>query len=234
MDRIAEGSSKPGGTPARIGPLGAEAWSDEVVTALGVGGRLLPEPMMEALKGGDLPTLGAILPGSLSTLLRHPRLAGPLMAHLAALLRDSTLEPRWRELMVLRTICRTGFRYEWLWHVYGASQLGISPEELVAITEVGTEMWSPLERDLLAATDQLIDNYSIDDETWSALASQLDERQLMEVPLVVGTYVSLAMTLKSFKLQPDELVAAIDAPPLPNRSTLHACRASNDADSKNM
>ena len=64
-------------------------------------------------------------------------------------------------------------------------------------------MWTPLEADLLAATDQLVDRYRIDDETWSRLAGQLDERQLVELVFVVGTYTGLAMAFNSFRLQLD-------------------------------
>ena len=61
----------------------------------------------------------------------------------------------------------------------------------------------PLEADLLAATDQLIDGYRIDDDTWGRLAEQLDERQLVELVFVVGTYTGLAMAFNSFGLQLD-------------------------------
>ena len=63
--------------------------------------------------------------------------------------------------------------------------------------------WTPLEADLLAATDQLIDRYRIDDDTWARLAEHLDERQLVELVFVVGTYTGLAMAFNSFGLQLD-------------------------------
>jgi len=59
------------------------------------------------------------------------------------------------------------------------------------------------EADLLAATDQLIDHYRIDDDTWARLAEHLDERQLVEAMFVVGTYTCLAMAFNSFGLQID-------------------------------
>jgi alkylhydroperoxidase family enzyme len=67
----------------------------------------------------------------------------------------------------------------------------------------GANGWTPLEADLLAATDQLIDRYRIDDDTWSRLAKQLDEAQLVELVFVVGTYTGLAMAFNSFGLQLD-------------------------------
>ena len=56
---------------------------------------------------------------------------------------------------------------------------------------------------LLAATDQLMDSYRIDDATWARLAAHLDEQQLVEVVFVAGTYTCLAMAFNSFGVQLD-------------------------------
>ena len=69
--------------------------------------------------------------------------------------------------------------------------------------------WTPLEADLLAATDQLIDDYRVDDDTWARLAEHLDERQLVELVFVVGTYTALAMAFNSFGLQLDPELQAL-------------------------
>jgi 4-carboxymuconolactone decarboxylase len=114
------------------------------------------------------------------------------------------LEPRWRELMVLRVAWRTRSNYEWVQHVRLAPRYAITPAEIDAIAEgADASTWEPLEADLLAATDQLLDHYRIDDATWARLADQLDERQLMEVALVVGTYTCLAMAFNSFGIELD-------------------------------
>ncbi len=206
-----------GGLSPRIAPLPTEEWSQEVVTALQVGSDLMAEEMKVALEKGDLQALEALLPIAVTTPLRHPRLAGRFMAYSAVLLRGGALQPRWRELLILRTLWRTGFHYEWLWHVHMAQRHKISSAEVVAITQgAGAKGWSSLETDLLTAVDQLIDCYMINDETWSALAAQLDEQQLIEVPYVVGTYTCLAMAFKSFRLQPEAAVTTVEAPSMPN------------------
>lgn len=85
-----------------------------------------------------------------------------------------------------------------------AERVGITPEEIAAIVGGGdAEVWTPLEADLLAATDQLVDHFRVDDDTWTRLAEQLDERQLVELVFVVGTYTGLAMAFNSFGLQLD-------------------------------
>jgi alkylhydroperoxidase family enzyme len=101
-------------------------------------------------------------------------------------------------------------------HLRLAPRVGISPEEIAAVAAgSGAESWTPHEADLLAATDQLIDGYRVEDDTWSRLAAQLDERQLVELVFVVGTYTALAMAFKSFGLQLDADLQDIASTSLP-------------------
>jgi 4-carboxymuconolactone decarboxylase len=152
------------------------------------------------------------VPNVLSTLVNHPALAGPFLAFNAALLNSPVLERRLRELMVLRVAWRSGSSYEWAQHVRLAPRYGITASEVDAIAAGAPDGWTALEQDLLTATDQLLDGYRIDDETWSRLAAQLDERQLVEVVFTVGTYTCLAMAFNSFGLQLDP---GLEVAPLP-------------------
>ena len=79
---------------------------------------------------------------------------------------------------------------------------------------------------LVAATDQLIADHRIDDETWQQLAEHLDEKQLVEVVFVAGTYTCLAMAFNSFGLQLDPGAEA-ELPTTP-RLTQSANRAGNE------
>jgi alkylhydroperoxidase family enzyme len=143
------------------------------------------------------------VPNVLGTLLHHPALAGPFLAYNNVLLQTPALDPRPRELMILRVAWRTRSRYEWVQHARLAQRLGIADAEIAAIADGAPVEWSPLEAALIAATDQLVDGYRVDDDTWKLLAAQLDEPRLVELVFVVGTYVGLAMAFNSFGLQVD-------------------------------
>jgi 4-carboxymuconolactone decarboxylase len=185
----------------RLAPLAPDDCGDDVRAALG--NAFGDETAARFLGSG--PDAMA-MPNVLATLMHHPALAGPFLTYNNVLLRTPVLEPRLRELMVLRVAWRTRARYEWAQHVRLAARAGITPDEIDAVTRaVGTEAkdWAPLEADLLAATDQLIDSYRIDDDTWGRLAKQLDEAQLVELVFVVGTYTGLAMAFNSFGLELD-------------------------------
>jgi 4-carboxymuconolactone decarboxylase len=56
---------------------------------------------------------------------------------------------------------------------------------------------------LLRATDELHADACIADDTWDALAARYDERQLIELPMLVGHYHLVAFTLNSLGVQPE-------------------------------
>jgi alkylhydroperoxidase family enzyme len=85
-----------------------------------------------------------------------------------------------------------------------AASAGITAEEIDAIAsrdDAGT--WSDLEAAALAAVDEMLDGYRVTDATWDRLAAHLDERELVELVFVVGTYTALAMAFNTFGLELD-------------------------------
>ena len=187
----------------RLPPLPVESWGEEIVDALELGrASLLNDQLRSALDGRDPAGLAAVLPNAITTLLYHPPLAGRFLAFNGGLLSHAVLPERWRELMVLRVAWRTRSEYEWRQHVRMAPRFSISDDEIRAVAS-GDGVWPTPEGDLLAAVDQLLDTYSIDDATWTILSAHLDRAQLVELPFVVGTYAMLAMAYKSFAMQPD-------------------------------
>jgi 4-carboxymuconolactone decarboxylase len=145
------------------------------------------------------------MPAILGLFARHPRVTGPWLAFSGTLLDAGTLDPRDRELLILRVAARARSRYEWAQHVVIGQAAGLTPDEVAAVPagpEAGA--WADRERDLLRAADQLLDDHVIDDGTWERLAAFLDERQLLELAFVVGSYACLAMVLNSAGIEPDQ------------------------------
>ena len=195
----------------RLAPIPPDKWSDEARAALA---GAYPEEVVQRLLSTDPDS--PPMPNALATMMHHPALAGPFLVYNNVLLLTPTLDPRVRELVVLRVAWRTRSRYEWVQHLRLAPRVGITPEEIAAVADgpdAGT--WTPLEADLLAAADQCIDGYRIEDDTWKRLAEQLDERQLVELVFVVGTYTGLAMVFKSFGLELDPNLQEIATASLP-------------------
>ena len=186
-------------TGPRIEPLPREEWTDDAVNALRAAfGDAAAEQLLTT--GPEAPRI----PNVLTTLMRHPVLTGPFLIYNSVLLNTPTVEPRLRELMILRVAWRTRSTYEWAQHVRLALRCEITAEEIEAIAlGADADVWSSLEAALLRATDQLLEHYRIDDDTWARLAEHLDQHQLIEVAFVVGTYTCLAMAFNSFDLELD-------------------------------
>jgi alkylhydroperoxidase family enzyme len=146
-----------------------------------------------------------------ATLVRHPRLFSRWSTFGGTLLRRGELSGRSRELLILRTALHCRADYEWGQHVRIAGAAGVSDEEISRVVE-GPDApgWAALDAALVRAADELHRDSYIADGTWKVLAEHLNERQLIEVCMVVGQYHLVAFTLNSLGVEPET-----DAAPFP-------------------
>ena len=56
---------------------------------------------------------------------------------------------------------------------------------------------APFDAAVIRAADELHDDSCITDATWNALAERYDEKQMVEVPMLVGHYHMVSFTLNS-------------------------------------
>jgi 4-carboxymuconolactone decarboxylase len=132
-----------------------------------------------------------------TTLVRHPGLFRKWIPFAGKLLAGK-LPARDRELLILRTGYRCGSEYEWGQHVLIGRAAGITDEELPRIQEgPDARGWSARDATLLRAADELHDDSCISDATWDALVTMYDEKQLIEIPMLVGHYHLVAYMLRS-------------------------------------
>ena len=136
------------------------------------------------------------------TIARHPKLLKRWVVFANHVLNGSTLPPRERELVILRTgfLCRSG--YEWAQHASIGRAAGLTDDEIIRLT-VGpsADGWSDADRALLQATEQLVTDHFVDDATWSTLAATWSEQQLMDLVFAVGQYTLVSMALNTFGVQ---------------------------------
>ena len=142
---------------------------------------------------------------ALGMLAHHPTLTAAFNAFNGHILFGSTITPRQRELLVLRVAARRDSAYEWAQHVVLAADAGLSPEEVERVrSDPGADGWCDLERALLAAVDELLDDARISDATWAVLAGELDDQQRMDVVFTVGAYDLIAMAFRTFDVELDD------------------------------
>lgn len=138
----------------------------------------------------------------LRTLLRHEELLRPWLALGEKLLFSERIPPRERELAVLRVALRTESEYEWANHALAALAVGISVDEIRAVSDE-TATWSAAEGSVLRAVDELCSDDCVSDATWAALSDGRTDAQLMELLLLIGFYRMNAGMLNSLGVQPE-------------------------------
>jgi alkylhydroperoxidase family enzyme len=162
---------------------------------------------------------GARIAGSeaniFTTLVRHPGLFRRWMPFGGKLLAGK-LPARERELLILRTGWNCRAEYEWGQHVRIGLDSGLTRAEIERIP-AGPDAggWSQHDATLLRAADELHSAAAIADETWAALAAAYDEKQLIEVCMVVGHYHLVAFTLNSLRVERDAGVEGFPPDSLP-------------------
>jgi AhpD family alkylhydroperoxidase len=143
-------------------------------------------------------------PNIFTTLARHRGLFRRWLWFAGALMPGGKLPRRDSELVILRVAHNTGCAYEWGHHERLGRRAGLSPEEVERVRSgPGAEGWSPRQRLLLGAADEMHAAGQIGDELWAGLAAELDDRLLIELCMLIGHYEMLAMTLNTLRVQPE-------------------------------
>jgi 4-carboxymuconolactone decarboxylase len=175
----------------------------------GVAPRIPPLPRAERDEVADELLAKVGLPGGESmnifaTFVRHPRLFRRWLPFAGVLLAGS-LPARDRELLILRTAHRCGAAYEWAHHLRLGHEAGLDDTEIARV-RVGPDAdgWTSFDATLLRVVDELHTSQRIAEATWAALSERYDERQLIEVPMLVGHYHLLAFTLNSLGVQVED------------------------------
>lgn len=188
---------------ARVDPLRPNEWPAAMRDALAAMNppvrRHPPMPTEGRPKG--LNVLGA--------LAHHPELAHAFFTFNGHLLSATSLTPRQRELLVLRTAVLRQSEYEWAQHVVIAGDVGISRAEVAQIAwGPDFALWSQADAALLRTADELVADGVISDATWATLAENLSTQQILDVIFTVGAYETLGWMLRSFGVELDEDVRA--------------------------
>lgn len=148
--------------------------------------------------------LGAIF-NVMQTLANYPELFRRWLVFANHFLFKSSLTPRAREILILRTAWLAACEYEWGQHVkIAAAQAGFGAPEFDALAQgAAANVWRASDAALIQAADGLYRDAFVDDATWSELLAHYDERQLLDIVFTVSNYLLLAMGLNSFGVQLD-------------------------------
>jgi alkylhydroperoxidase family enzyme len=171
----------------RIPPLPESEWTDEA------------RELLQKIDGNGKPPLNIF-----TTLARHPKLLKRWTVFAGHVLYKSTLPPRERELVILRTgwLCQS--HYEFHQHTRIGLASGLSRDEIRNVTALAADAWTGRDRALIHAVDELHSHGAIGDNTWGDLRRDWSEQQLMDLVFTVGQYTLVSMVLNTLGVQTED------------------------------
>ena len=137
----------------------------------------------------------------MGTFAHHPDLAQAFFSFNSHVLYGTTLTIRQRQVVILRVAAVRKSRYLWLQHQAYKGDAALTDQDVarIAFGPLAPGL-DDLDSALLSAVDELITDGRIGRETWAALSSELDVRQLIDVMFTVSCYEAVARMCDSFQL----------------------------------
>ena len=128
------------------------------------------------------------------------------------------LDPQLRELAILRTGIVGDSRFEYSQHMKVARTVNIPEAKLAAIKGWTTSgLFSPVERAVMAATDELLSRNLVEDATFAELKRHLSDPQILELFYAIGLWRMHGLITRALHLEYDtdttERMQEVPAPP---------------------
>lgn len=147
---------------------------------------------------------GTTAPNLFLVLGRHRKLFRGWLRFAGRLMPGGLLPRRDTELAIVRVAHLRRCTYELEQHRRLAARAGVTPVELDRVVEgPDAEGWTRRERSILQSVDELHEAQDLTDETWDELRMHLDERESIELVLLVGHYEMLATAITTLRVPPD-------------------------------
>lgn len=119
------------------------------------------------------------------------------------ILGEGRLDPKLRELAILRAGWECRAPYEFSQHIAFARRVGLSDSQIRAVGEPHVGLFAPREMAVLAYAGELSAASHVSDATYSAVAAFLDEEEIVELTLAVGYYNMVSRFLNAMQVNID-------------------------------
>jgi 4-carboxymuconolactone decarboxylase len=128
-----------------------------------------------------------------------------------ALFTQIDIDPKLREIAILRTAKDCHSVYEWTQHVPAAKHVGVSDEQIAAIENwQGAKCFSEVERLVLQFTDEVNANVKASRETLEALKKHLTPGMIIELLIIIGHWRQTASILETTEVELEEFAGKFD------------------------
>ncbi len=163
---------------------------------------------LSRLRGDDAEVLNVF-----GTVANHPTLLRKWLVFATYALTKSTLDPRTRELVVLRVGWKCSAPYEWGQHVVVGRAVGLTDTDIARVADgPDADGWTEAEAAALRATDECHDRSTITDVTWDTLAAHFSQQQILDLVFLIGQYHLVSFALNACGVVRDD---GVDSPEIP-------------------
>jgi 4-carboxymuconolactone decarboxylase len=123
----------------------------------------------------------------------------------SALINGSPLPAKLREIAILRVGYLSHSKYEVFQHEALARHVGLTDEQIEAVRAGGSaaKMLEEAEAAVLAYVDDLVKNVRPSDETLNAVRKHLSDTELVDLTLVIGSYMMVCRFLEMTGIEID-------------------------------
>jgi 4-carboxymuconolactone decarboxylase len=181
--------------------------SKQRITAMRTAARIKPldppyEPEVESYLSKLMPP--GIEPLRLfRTLAVHFDIASRMRPLGAGLLAHNLIEPRERELVILRTTALNGAYYEWGVHASLFDEL--SEPEIRGTVE--SHEWGERDALLISLCDELNSTATVSDALWERMRAHWTDAQLIELVVLAGWYRTISYVINAARIEPEPWAA---------------------------
>jgi alkylhydroperoxidase family enzyme len=147
------------------------------------------------------------------TLAHHRELMSRMRPLGSGILGSKTVDPRDRELIILRTTALNGAWYEWGVHAtaFGPG-VNLTEEDARAIAEpeVDRARWSDRDAALLSLADELHEHSTVSDELWQRLIATHSLPQIIELTATAAWYRLISYVINVAAVEPEPWALAAE------------------------
>ena len=128
-----------------------------------------------------------------------------------ALFTQIKIDPKLREIAILRTAKDCDSVYEWTQHVPAAKHVGVTDQQIAAIENwQGAKCFSEVERLVLQFTDEVNANVKASHPTLEALKLHLGPGEIIELLIIIGHWRQTASILETTEVELEDFAGKVD------------------------
>ena len=137
-------------------------------------------------------------------MLAHaPAIGASTLRLVLALLTETDLEPRLRELVILRVAQRCDGRYAWVQHASVAAIVGVSDAQIAVLErgETPNALFADRERTAFAFADEVLDTCCATDDTFAAVREIFSPSEVLELLLLIGYFRMICGVMNTLQVE---------------------------------